>query len=102
MVSPFNPVSPQTISKWIVRLIKMAYEVARKPLPGSLRAHSTRAIAPNWAAMNGVNLKHILEAADWRRSSTFAKFYLRDMSEDRGAFGRAVLSAGDIPEGADS
>jgi len=101
LVKPFDPASPQTISKWVVRLIQLCYEVSGKEKPSRLRAHSTRAVAPNWAAMDGAPLRRILEAADWRCQSTFARFYLRDMCEERGAFGRAVLSAQDIPGGSD-
>ena len=64
MVAPHNPASPQTISKWIVRLVKMAYELANKSLPGVLRAHSSRAMAPSWASLRWVSLRLILEAAD--------------------------------------
>jgi len=99
LVSPFNPATPQTISKWIVRIIKMAYEISLKEKPAKLRAHSTRSVAPNWAAMEGASLGNILQAADWRRRSTFARFYLRDMSDERASFGRAVLSSRDIPDG---
>lgn len=97
LVRPFNPVSSQTVSNWITRTIKMAYEIRGRPHPARARAHSVRALAPNWAAFKGVSLERILAAADWRRRSTFAKFYLRDLSEQRSAFGTAVLSAADLP-----
>ena len=97
LVRPFNPVTSQTVSNWITRTIKMAYDIKQRPHPARSRAHSVRALAPNWAAFNGVSLDRILQAADWRRSSTFAKFYLRDLSGHQAAFGTAVLSAADLP-----
>ena len=98
MVKPFGPPSPQTISNWIVRAIHMAYDIAKKQTKGKVKAHSTRALGPSWAGMKGASLAQILDAADWRRKSTFCRFYLRDMSSEQTAFGRAVLSAADVPE----
>ena len=94
--SPFDPISSQTVSNWLVRTIKMAYETANRPIPWKVKAHSVRAMAPNWAGLKGVSVDQIMMAADWRRKSTFAKFYLRDMSKERTGFGTAVLSAADL------
>ena len=73
--SPHKPVTTATISKWIVETVKMAY--ADEAI--SVRAHSTRAVAPSWALYNGASTKAILDAADWSSESTFVKHYLRDM-----------------------
>ena len=97
LVRPFHPVSPQTVSNWITRTIRMSFDIKNKPRPARSRAHSVRALAPNWAAFKGASLENILAAADWRRRSTFANFYLRDLSEQRCAFGTAVLAAADVP-----
>ena len=98
MVKPFGPPLPQTISNWKVRTIHMAYDIAKKQTTGRVRAHSTRSLGPSWAGIKGASLAQILDAADWRRKSTFCRFYLRDMSSEQTAFGRAVLSAADVPE----
>ena len=74
-VEPHNPVTSQTIAKWIVRIIKLAYQVGVVDVKG----HSTRAIGPSWALYNGASVNSILEAADWARESTFVRFYLRDV-----------------------
>ena len=66
----------QTISKWLVSLIKLAYEDPKMKVKG----HSTRAIGPLWALFNGASVNSILNAADWSHESTFIRFYLRDVS----------------------
>ena len=40
-----------------------------------------RALSSSWAFFDKVPLNDILQAAVWNSSSTFAKFYLRDMSQ---------------------
>ena len=72
---PHQPVSAQTISKWIVKVIKKANE----GIISKVKAHSTRAIGPSWAAYRGASVKSIMEMADWSRESTFIRFYLRDL-----------------------
>ena len=72
-VEPHRPVSCQTISKWLVRIIKLAYEDSDLKVKG----HSTRAVGPSWALFNGASMKSILEAADRSKESTFTRFYLK-------------------------
>ncbi|CAC5420599.1 unnamed protein product [Mytilus coruscus] len=74
-VKPFKPVTSQTISRWLVNTIKMAYENTDL----KVKAHSTRAIGPSWALFNGASMKSILESADWSTDTTFIKFYLRNV-----------------------
>ena len=76
MVEPHKPVTSQTISKWIVSLIKLAYEDPKMKVKG----HSTRAIGSSWALFNGASVKSILNAADWSHESTFVRFYLREVN----------------------
>ena len=73
---PHKTVTVQTISKWLVQIIKLAYMDSNL----KVRGHSTRALGPSWALYNGASIKSILEAADWSRESTFVKFYLRDIN----------------------
>jgi hypothetical protein len=96
LVKPFGPASPQTISKWLVQVINMAYDSSNQEQPSRVKAHSVRALAPSWAGKQGASLSQIMQAADWRRAPTFSRFYLRDLSDHQTAFGRAVLSAADI------
>lgn len=73
---PHKAVSCQTISSWIVSVIKQAYE---EQSDLKVKAHSTRAIGPSWALVKGASLNSILEAADWSRDTTFKKFYYRQI-----------------------
>jgi hypothetical protein len=92
---PHNPPSPKTVSRWIVNVIKMCYEID-EGLCHKVKAHSVRAIAPSWAKFLGAPKDKILSAADWRRDTTFTKFYLRELSEEQTTFGKAVLRASDL------
>ena len=75
IVKPHQPVSTQTISKWIVNTIRMAYDRDIKTT-----GHSTRAIiGPSWALFKGASMHSILDAADWSKETTFTRFYLRDV-----------------------
>lgn len=56
---PYRPVSTQTISRWNVNTIKMAYDDNIK-----LRGHSTRSIGPYWALFNGASKSAISNSAD--------------------------------------
>ena len=72
---PHKAVSKQTVSSWIVGVIKLAYEDSEM----NVKAHSTRAIGPSWALFNGASITSILEAADWSSDTTFKKFYYREL-----------------------
>ena len=76
-MEPHKPVTSQTIAKWIVRVIKLAYDDSVVKVKG----HSTGAIGPSWALINGASMSSILDAADWSKESTFVRFYLRDLNE---------------------
>ena len=71
-----HAVTSQTISKWLVRIIKLAYMNSDL----NVRGHLTRAIGPSWALYNGASMKSILEAPDWPTESTVIRFYLRDIN----------------------
>ena len=75
---PHHAVSAQTLSKWIVKTIRMAYNYSALKVKG----HSTRAIGPSWALYNGASIRSILEAADWKKESTFIQFYFRNVDVD--------------------
>ncbi|MCW4309287.1 MAG: tyrosine-type recombinase/integrase [Candidatus Thiodiazotropha endolucinida] len=73
---PHKAVSSQTISSWIVSVLKQAYNDSDL----KVKAHSTRAIGSSWALFKGASLSSILETADWSRDSTFKKFYYRQLN----------------------
>jgi hypothetical protein len=93
---PYKPPSAQTVSRWLVRTIKMAYEIHPHLPQTKVVAHSVRAVAPNWARFKGASKERILQAADWRRETTFIKHYARDLKEQGTPFGTAVLSANNL------
>lgn len=78
---PHKPVTSQTISRWIVQLIKKAYKMKNKKIK-KVKGHSTRSIGPSWAIFKGAALKNVLESADWSTATTFTKFYLKDVNVD--------------------
>ena len=78
---PHKAVSKQTISTWIVNVIKQAYDDSDM----KVKAHSTRAIGPSWALFKGASLNSILEAADWSKDSTI-KFYYREVNSQEWEF----------------
>ena len=75
-------ISKDTISRWISYTVKLAYRKLTKRDISFLKikAHEVRALSSSWAFFDKVPLNDILQAAVWNSSSTFAKFYLRDMS----------------------
>lgn len=72
---PHQKVTKQTLSRWIVKVIQMAYEDSSK----KVKAHSTRSLGPSWALFNGASMQSVMEAADWSRETTFIRFYLRNV-----------------------
>ena len=82
-------ISKDTISRWISYTIKLAYRKLTKRDISFLKikAHEVRALSSSWAFFDKVPLNDILQAAVWNRSSTFARFYLRDMSQQAEKFG---------------
>ena len=78
---PHRPVSAQTISSWIVKLIKRAYKQNQKHI-GTVKGHSIRSVGPSWALFKGAGMKDVLEGADWSQPTTFLKFYLKDLQVD--------------------
>ena len=67
---PFKSVSRDTISRWVKTVMqKSGIDV------NLFKQHSTRAAATSKAYFKSVPLEHILSAAGWSSSDTFAKFY---------------------------
>ena len=67
--------SKQRLSHWIVDVITQAYKHSGRPLPSGVRCHSTRAVSTSWAALRGVPLGDICDAASWASPTTFSRFY---------------------------
>ncbi len=75
-------IAPATISSWIQKTIKLAYDdvTNEEAALGQARAHDLRAVAASWNLHCSIPLSEILKAAQWRCHTTFTSFYLQDMS----------------------
>jgi hypothetical protein len=86
-------VANQTVSKWLVKTVKLAYKLAGKKVP-NLKGHSTRGMAASVALHGGASILEVMKAADWRSTNTFARHYGLNLWKNReGKFGRAVLTS---------
>ena len=75
-------ISKSSVSRWISSTIPAYRNLTCKDFPFlKIKAHEVRALSSSWAFFDKVPLNEILKAAVWNQSSTFAKFYLRDMSQ---------------------
>jgi hypothetical protein len=78
-----------TIARWIVSLVRRAYQYEAKKgggvllPPDSIRAHEVRAWASSLAASSSCRIEDLLKAAYWRSSGVFISFYLRDVARRR-------------------
>jgi len=79
---PYKPVQASTLARWIKMVL------VRSGVEG-YTAHSTRGAATS-AAANRLEVRDILETADWARETTFNKFYRRAVSPTE-RFAKAVL-----------
>ncbi len=70
-----RPASKQTLSRWIVDAIHIAYESSELPSPMGVKAHSTRSVAASKAFLAGVPIQDICNAAGWSTPLTFVRFY---------------------------
>ena len=48
-----------------------------------IKAHEVRALSSSWAFFDKVPFNEILKAAVWNQSSSFAKFYLRNITSSK-------------------
>ena len=88
-------VTRPSVSRWVVEAITMAYVSAGMPVPGKLRAHSTRGVATSWALTRGVSVQEICDSANWSSPSTFVSYYHLDVSTSSVA--HAVLGVAETP-----
>ena len=83
-------VTKARISQWLVEAIERAYVCKGVQPPLRVKAHSTRGVAASWALSKGVSIQDLCTAASWGSSSTFARYYMLDVTAAPVA--RAVLS----------
>ena len=86
-------VSRDTLARWIVEVIKLAYDKASDADFTLAKAHDTRSVSASWALFKGVAAQDILEAASWKVESTFTAYYVRDVLPGRADFSRAVVAS---------
>ncbi len=78
------PASKQTLIRWIVDAIIVAYESSDLPSPLGVKAHSTRGMAASKAFLAGVPIQDICDAAVWSTPLTFVRFYDLDLQATPG------------------
>ncbi len=79
------PAAKQTLSRWIVDAIIVAYESSDLPSPLGVKAHSTRGMAASKAFFAGVPIQDICDAAGWSTPLTFVRFYDLDLQATPGS-----------------
>ncbi|XP_071136933.1 uncharacterized protein [Mytilus edulis] len=85
-VKPHQPVSRDTISRWIKVVI------AKANIDTTIfKAHSVRSASVSKAKMNAVPISRILQKAGWSDAKTFAKFYNKKIEKDENSFSFNVL-----------
>lgn len=86
IVNPHNPVCTSTISNWLKHLMDAAgIDVS------TYKGHSTRAAATSKARAGGISVAEIVKRANWKRASTFQRFYNKAMPCQTDDFAQAVL-----------
>ena len=81
-----HDITKGSISGWITYTIRLAYKNVSKSKVALLKikAHELRALSASWSYFNKTPVEDIIKAAVWSSSSTFAKFYLRDLQNGQG------------------
>ena len=85
-----KPASKNTISRWIVSLIRYAYNLMDNSIQ-TVRAHDTRRLSTSWALYNGASVSEIMKAAHWASENTFTSFYMKDVPTDDARFAKKAI-----------
>lgn len=96
-------VTKNTISFWIKSVIKDAYAKAGRwdTSLHKITAHELRAFATSLRFSKSLSLSDVMDAASWRGESTFARFYLRDVTHkylDLRSLGPVVAGQGQVDQ----
>ena len=86
-ISPHNPISPKTVSRWITDFLKMAGIDTTH-----FTAHSTRSAASSKAKSMGASTSEILKRGHWSKESTFQKYYGKEILGDAHIQSRILAS----------
>ena len=83
-IRPFKGVTRATISTWVKEVLKSTGVDTSK-----FKSHSTRAASTSKAACRGATLQDILDRGCWSQSSTWQKFYNKNIKTPAGNFQKA-------------
>ena len=86
-------VTPQGISRYVVHLVRWAYDVAGAASP-DCRAHDVRKIAASLRALSGDSLLDVLQAGQWSSPFTFLKHYFVSLDAPTNPARQAACVAG--------
>lgn len=85
---PYKKVSSQTLSHWVTETLSVAGLNTNV-----FSAHSTRHASTSTAKNNGISIDLIKKTAGWTaNSSTFARFYERNVVQDISSFANAIYN----------
>ena len=87
IVAPHKPVCTSTISNWLKQMMAAAGIDTTV-----YKGHSVRSAATSKASASGLSLEEILRRANWKRASTFQKYYNRGTPEPTDGFAQTVLT----------
>ena len=76
-IKPHNPVSKDTVARWIKEVLRDAGIDTN-----IYSSHSSRAAATSYGFAKGARLTEILEAAGWSNAQTFASYYQKPIVTD--------------------
>ena len=81
--SKSDEIKRATISSWICKLIRLAYESEGSD-PRALElhkvsAHEVRALSASASVFRGMTVDSVMQSCTWKSRNTFSDFYLRDM-----------------------
>ena len=86
-ISPHQPVCSSTVSRWLVQLLSMAGVNTEM-----FKGHSTRSASTSKAEAIGVSLTDVIKQGHWSNSSTFAKFYKKNIADYHSNFQSGILN----------
>lgn len=84
---PHNPVSTDTISRWVKQVLLSAGVDTSK-----FKAHSVRSASTSHLAKLNVNIQDIIKSVGWSSEKTFQQFYNKPV-EQTFNFGRTILQS---------
>ena len=86
-VKPFLPVKTSTVSRWLTNVLSLS------GINISVYAgHSTRSASTSKAKLGGVPVKEIMKRGHWASSTTFEKYYFKEVNEGGDLFQSSILA----------